>query len=455
MKKTALLFFFIIISVRPIFGQGWQQLGIGSDKLGANGLIVAITTDTGNILYAAGEFTNSSNNEFVAKWNGNSWVEVGTGSNSLNAVGEISSLVLDTNHILYAAGAFMNSGGKFYVAKWDGTTWSELGAGLNALNANAPINSICTDRFGNIYAAGQFTDSPYYPHGNRYVAKWNGTSWVQLGIGSTALNADDDIRAIATDSAGNLYAAGNFRYYPGGYTYIAKWNGTTWMPLGGTSGLLNGAAIWALHFDSKNNLYAGGFFSDLSGHYYVAKWNGTDWSELGIASTALNTIPILSITTDSDGSVYTTGGSDTGGRFYICKWNGVEWSQLGMMNANANAWCLATDIHNNIFASGDFTDSILDYGSRYVAKYTGKAESIKEINFQGKICIYPNPVKDILNIHVDNSYVGSSFFLIDMNGAVIKEGIFSRNAASINMSLYSKGVYYVKVKNSLHKIINY
>ena len=54
--------------------------------------------------------------------------------------------------------------------------WSELG-GLNGLGANGTIYSMCKDAVGNIYAAGTFTNSS----GNRYVAKYNGTSWSELG----------------------------------------------------------------------------------------------------------------------------------------------------------------------------------------------------------------------------------------------------------------------------------
>ncbi|MBX2931553.1 MAG: hypothetical protein KF781_06395 [Chitinophagaceae bacterium] len=56
--------------------------------------------------------------------------------------------------------------------------WSELG-GVNSLQANNYINSICKDALGNIYTAGNFTNA----NGKRYVAKFNGTTWGELGGG--------------------------------------------------------------------------------------------------------------------------------------------------------------------------------------------------------------------------------------------------------------------------------
>jgi len=34
--------------------------------------------------------------------------------------------------------------------------------------------------------------------------------WAELGTGSSALNANDDIRVVAVDDSGNVYAAGEF-----------------------------------------------------------------------------------------------------------------------------------------------------------------------------------------------------------------------------------------------------
>ncbi len=62
-------------------------------------------------------------------------------------------------------------------------SWSELGTGSNALKANAPISAIAGDNAGNIYACGAFTNGTTFPNGYWYVAKWNGTSWNELGTG--------------------------------------------------------------------------------------------------------------------------------------------------------------------------------------------------------------------------------------------------------------------------------
>src|SRR5690242_18643728 len=57
------------------------------------------------------------------------------------------------------------------------TSWVELGTGANALDANFPIVTMTIDAQNNIYVAGLLINS----NGNLYVAKWNGTTWIQLG----------------------------------------------------------------------------------------------------------------------------------------------------------------------------------------------------------------------------------------------------------------------------------
>ena len=146
--------------------------------------------------------------------------------NGLSANSSISTICSDSSGNIYAAGYFDNSSGKKYVAKWDGTSWSELG-GLNGLAANSDIRSICSDASGNIYAAGDFINSA----GKKYVAKWNGISWSELG-GLGGLSAGQGIFSICTDPSGNIYAGGHFvNSSPWFNKYVAVYSTTTGLNL--------------------------------------------------------------------------------------------------------------------------------------------------------------------------------------------------------------------------------
>ena len=78
------------------------------------------------------------------------------------------------------------------------------------MSANARIRSVCSDAAGNIYTAGDFTNAS----GNCYIAKYDGTSWSELG-GLNGLSANFPIHSVTVDAAGNvamvLNSAGMYR----------------------------------------------------------------------------------------------------------------------------------------------------------------------------------------------------------------------------------------------------
>ena len=166
-------------------------------------LFRSVCSDASGNIYAAGRFTNSSGNSYVAKYNGSSWSELG-GLNGLAANFWILSICSDASGNIYAAGYFTNSSGNWYVAKYNGSSWSEQG-GLNGLAANSIIYSVYSDASGNIYAAGGFENSS----GKRYVAKYDGNSWSELG-GLNGLAANKEIRSVCSDTYGKIYAGGSF-----------------------------------------------------------------------------------------------------------------------------------------------------------------------------------------------------------------------------------------------------
>ena len=98
--------------------------------------------------------------------------------------------------------------------------WAELGnqkvtlANGNTISfANDGIFTTCSGKKGNIYAAGSFHDE----NGHRFVAKWNGSIWTELGTSTNRLAASDTIRTICTDDSVCSYLKSNqmrYRFMP-------------------------------------------------------------------------------------------------------------------------------------------------------------------------------------------------------------------------------------------------
>jgi hypothetical protein len=119
------------------------------------------------------------------------------------------------------------------------------------------------DNSNNLFAGGQFTTAGGSA-ANR-IARWNGSAWGSLGGGT-----NNTVRALSFDSAGQLYAAGDFTSPVG---RIARWNGTSWTAMGNG---LNAAGYAVANQPVHGNLLVGGNFTraGANNNYssYIAHW---------------------------------------------------------------------------------------------------------------------------------------------------------------------------------------
>ncbi len=352
------------------------------------------------------------------------WQELGTGTNALNPNGGIYSVIADKQGNVYAAGTFYDtSTQKYYVAKWNGTTWSELGTGINALNANDQIFTLAQDKFGNIYAAGKFTDSAISTKGHRYVAKWDGNSWSELGTGIHALNANNFINSVSTDSTGNVYAAGRFTNSPiwsmNGTHYVAKWNGTDWVDLDGLIDSLHKMGqigeIQSLVTDKNGYLYAGGnLFDTVYQKYFVARFTGTNWSYMGgHTPTCIRFLNIATLAVDTSNKAIYEAGYDNysqNNKNFLSKLYQGSCSFLGSGTSSLiNDYVLtsAVDINDNYYVAGNFTDSTPNLGYRFVAKWDGTNWS--ELGTGANALMANNAINSITTDAQGNVYAAGNF----------------------------------------------
>ncbi len=178
------------------------------------------------------------------------------------------------------------------LARWDHATglWSSVGFGIEGYE----VYALTVDKDNNLYVGFPWlhvcADAACSPglRVNR-IAKWNGTTWSKLGQGFAGA-----VHSLVIDGNNNLYAGGEFWLRCNDESCnqltrvncIAQWNGTDWSKVG--EGLDNW--VYSLAVDDKNNLFAGGGFwnacaneacSSKTPAIYIAKWNGSTWSPLG------------------------------------------------------------------------------------------------------------------------------------------------------------------------------
>jgi hypothetical protein len=262
---------------------------------------------------------------------------------------------------VYVGGDFTTAGGigAENLAKWSGSAWSPLGGGLGG-NWEFSVRALAVSG-SDVYAV--VTYGGIWRQGANSISKWDGSAWSPLGALLSGLGGVPRVPALAALGS-DLYAGGSFRTEGGiAATNIAKWDGTTWSPLGvGVNGEVSALAVSGTH------LYAGGGFTAAGGSpaNYIAKWNGSSWSALG--SGVNGTVSKLVV---SGSDVYAAGSfTEAGGSAAtnIAKWDGSRWTALGL-GINGGVYALAV-WGNDLYAAGDFT-AAGGIAANRIAKWNG------------------------------------------------------------------------------------
>jgi hypothetical protein len=243
-------------------GFEWKPLGDGIGRNAESGpydsasAVYALDAD-GADLYVGGEFVVAGGLDAnrIARWNNSSetWHQVGGGIGGSSFSTRVSA-VAAANGTVYVGGNMefvgQTSTRANSIASFDGTTWHTMGRGFNGT-----VFAIAVDSSGNVYAAGEFTKSGFESTNN--IALWDGENWNALGQGTNG-----KVLALAA-GANALYASGGFT--TAGIQFasgIASWYDESWHPLG------NGLAIespgsrttgYALSLDAED-LFVGGRF---------------------------------------------------------------------------------------------------------------------------------------------------------------------------------------------------
>ena len=306
---------------------------------GADGAVSCLAVAANGDVYAGGAFHNIGGVAcaHIARWDvaTSHWFALGAGADAA-----VLALAFTANGDLYVGGQFTNAGGgaAAYIAKYvhTTTTWSAVGAGLSGA-----VQNIVTAPNGDVFVGGIFHDVGGGGITVNHVARWTAAgAWAAMG----ATGTDDDVDALAVAPNGDLYVGGEFHNAGGvACAHIAKWDGTTWTPLGaGTNSLVADLTVGL-----NGDLYAVGTFTTAGviTVSYSAKWNGSAWSSLG---TGTNTSP-LRISTSWNGDIYASGSFTTAGGI-SCPGHWAIWANgvwlpgwTGTLGAGISAFVIEED----------------------------------------------------------------------------------------------------------------
>lgn len=240
-------------------GTAWASFGGGVTwpTSGSFGVKAIHTMSNGDVV-VGGRFTAAGAvpANSIARWDGTAWSAMGSGMFMSSLRGDVRQLVTLQNGDLIAAGQFTIAGGVAAnnIARWTGSAWAPLAAGF--FNE---VSSMVVLPNGDLAATSA-----------GLVSLWNGTTWTTL----PALPLGDAY-ALALLPSGEFVAASS-------YPVVYRWDGTSWVSLGlGIQGNIGGITTLAVLPDGR--LVAGGYFSLADGAIadQLAVWDGTAWTALG------------------------------------------------------------------------------------------------------------------------------------------------------------------------------
>ncbi len=230
--------------------------------------------------------------------------------------------------------------------------WQQINNGLTgsffvgalAINSSGDIFAGTTDGVAGTKSAGVFRSSD------------NGDNWSQIntGLTNTIVLAPPSIRALATNSRGDIFAGTSAPGASfGGGVFRSTDNGDNWSQI--NTGLTlpynnSPQSIYALAIKNNDDIFAGS-----GGYVYRSSDNGDTWSQINLRVTAIAVI-VHALAINSRGDIFagTVGqrGGDVGGVFRSSD-NGDNWSQINTGLTWPFVRALAINSSGDIFAGTD------------------------------------------------------------------------------------------------------
>ncbi|MEK6701128.1 MAG: hypothetical protein AABZ53_02620 [Planctomycetota bacterium] len=253
----------------------------------------------------------------LAQWDGLSWTSVcpGMGIASSDLALSVWPRIMGMTMFegdLVVGGSFESIGGvdAQNIARWDGSVWRPLGAGLDTGFSHNGVGPVTVYR-------GELMASVLYPGNTTAVMKWNGATWVSLGLSPAGWGPI----VVFQDE---LYASAQSPEIPNGQYGLFRWNGGSWRRVPDFRATL----VSCLHAESDRLLVGGNNLNLGAQGFQAMSWNGSAFTPLPRTPDFRDVVQLTAF----DGSTYAVSGSAGGDAFgsmgSTYRLDGAAWTNL-------------------------------------------------------------------------------------------------------------------------------
>ena len=461
MKKITITLL-LLIGTLSITNAQWQQIGedidgetyfelLGSSiSLCLDGTIIAIGAQ-----YNDDNYENSGQVRIFEKQD-NEWEQIGqdiNGEEENDRLGNYISINSDGSIVAISGFGIVERHVRIYENI--GNTWVQIGEDISTNNSIVKINSD-----GSVVVTKGIDDD-----GIAFVSIFENQNneWVQIG-GNIPFESSP--LSISINSEGSIIAIGSIET---SFARVYENQNNSWIQIGNdiygreeydffgqSSSLSSDGLIIALGTIDGNGLYYN------SGYVRICKLIGDTWEQIGddISGEVAYEMIANSISLSSDGSKIAIGSyASDQNEFYslpptrIYENQNNTWTKIGEIFDEEHDH---EEVFSDVCLSGDGnTVAMSNYSANnfygHVRIYSNGALSVQDTHSESSCNIYPNPALDYVII-TNNTSEKINVEILDLGGQIcIISPLAKEN--KIDISILESGIYFVKVREQIQKLI--
>ncbi len=368
----------------------------------------------------------------------NKWFTIGNGPLT---TGDTKSLKMDIDQSgkLYAVFGDGDNGYRTTMRRFDGTAWQNVGtAGFSSgsvsnvtmavSNAGVPYTAYSDNGFGDKATVKKFD-------GNWVFVGSSGFSSGEANYTNMTLSDSGVPYIIYSDEGDNERA------------HVKQFNGTDWIDAGAGVISPSAASFTSLAIDKAKNITYALYTNTSTGKFTVSKYENSSWSDVGSPSFTDSIGGGGSIGLDRSGAPHVIFPDPLfDDKASIMMYNGTNWTFFGERGFSAGRVTtpsLSFDDSNNLFV-------VYASSQAFARKFTNANVGVANIDYvpENTGSVYPNPSNGILHFDIHFGDLGKPYTIYDMQGRekFTDKIRFEKNV--IDLSSFTKGVYFLKVKES-------